>query len=191
MLGDFWADKIQGKQLNSVRFNIEQSISNTAYIHNLTLLLYKGGYCSRPVPTLVQKSDPIIENRFNYRLTLFTFTSFNWIYDSFYINVNGKTVKKVPFFIADYLTPLGLSHWIIQDGSFQKGQGVNIATNSFTYNECKFLAKILTNNYFLKTSVVKTGTPDQWRISIWKESMPILRKIVEPYFIEEMKYKLG
>ena len=101
MLGDFWADKIQGKQLNSVRFNIEQSISNTAYIHNLTLLLYKGGYCSRPVPTLVQKSDPIIENRFNYRLTLFTFTSFNWIYDSFYINVNGKTVKKVPFFIAD------------------------------------------------------------------------------------------
>ena len=36
MLGDFWADKIQGKTLNSVRFNIEQSITNTAYIHNLT-----------------------------------------------------------------------------------------------------------------------------------------------------------
>ena len=32
MLGDFWADKIPGKSIDSIRFNIEQSISNTAYI---------------------------------------------------------------------------------------------------------------------------------------------------------------
>lgn len=36
MLGDFWADKIPGSLLPSIRFNIEQSISNTAYIHHLT-----------------------------------------------------------------------------------------------------------------------------------------------------------
>ena len=41
MLGDFWADKIKGKSIDSIRFNIEQSISNTAYIHYLTLLFYK------------------------------------------------------------------------------------------------------------------------------------------------------
>ena len=41
MLGDFWADKIQGKELNSIRFNIEQSISNSAYIHSLNLFFYK------------------------------------------------------------------------------------------------------------------------------------------------------
>ena len=27
--------------------------------------------------------------------------------------------------------------------------------------------------------------------SIWKESMPLLREIVKPYFIPEMEYKLG
>ena len=191
MLGDFWADKIPGKSLDSIRFNIEQSISNTAYIHYLTLFFYKLGYCARPLPTLVEKSDKIIENRFNYRLTLFTFTSFIWIYDSYYKTVNGITKKSVPFFISDYLSPIGLAHWIMQDGSFQKGQGINIATNCFTYDDCLILARILTTKYNLKTSVIKTGIPNQWRISIWKESMPLLREIVKSYFIPEMEYKLG
>ena len=79
----------------------------------------------------------------------------------------------------------------MQDGSFQKGQGINIATNCFTYDECLFLARILTKKYNLKTSVIKTGIPNQWRISIWKESMPLLREIVKSYFIPEMEYKLG
>lgn len=78
----------------------------------------------------------------------------------------------------------------MQDGSFQRGQGISLATNSFTYEECNYLACILTNKYNLKTSVVKTGVPNQWRISIWKESMPILINIVSPYFIPEMEYKL-
>jgi hypothetical protein len=79
----------------------------------------------------------------------------------------------------------------MQDGSYQKGQGVYLATNSFTYEECQFLANILTKKYKFKTSVVKSGLPNQWRISIWKESMPNLRANLEPYFIAEMKYKLG
>lgn len=106
LLGDFWGDTIPGKLLNSSRFQIEQSISNAAYIHYLTLYFYKLGYCARPIPVLVKKTVPsyniiascassgsctctsssynakknkanIIEKRFNYRLTLFSFTSFN------------------------------------------------------------------------------------------------------------------
>jgi hypothetical protein len=99
LLGDFWGDTIPGKLVNSTRFQIEQSISNAAYIHYLTLYFYNLGYCARPIPLLVQKKEfshstttnnsnnsthneklknvNIIENRFNYRLNLFSFTSFN------------------------------------------------------------------------------------------------------------------
>lgn len=122
-------------------------------------------------------------------------SDFIWIYDSFYKTldalVNGQTVKCVPFYIGDYLTPIGLAHVIMQDGSYQKDQGINIATNCFTFDECNFLSTILTQKYKFKTSVIKTGSPDQWRISIWKESLPLLRQIINPYFIPEMKYKLG
>jgi len=67
-----------------------------------------------------------------------------WIYDSFYKFVDGVRFKCVPFWIDEYLTSLGLCHWIMQDGSRPPGQGLNIATNSFKYNDCKFLANILT-----------------------------------------------
>ena len=77
----------------------------------------------------------------------------------------------------------------MQDGSRKKNQGITIATNSFTYEECVFLSKILSDKYGLKTSVVKSGFVGQWNISIWKQSMPDLVFIVKPYIINEMKYK--
>lgn len=192
LLGDFWGEKIKSQKSNSVRFNIEQSISNSSYIHYLTLLFYEFGYCARPVPTLVPNYEKLSRNRFNYRLSLFTFSNLVWIYDSFYLNngIEGNTHKKVPKFIFEYLSPMGLCHWIMQAGSVPKGQGINLATNSFTYADCLFLASILASKYNLKTSVVKTGFPNQWRIAIWKESMSLLTKIITPYLIPEMVYKI-
>lgn len=197
MLGDWWADEIKGQIIPSVRFNIEQSVNNSAYIHNLSTLLYEWGYCSEFRPKLVKKSEGIFNKRldtgvtrFNYRLTLFTFTSFHWIYKGFYNKIEGVTIKKVPRLIGEYIRPFGLAHWIMQDGSRQIGQGVNLATNSFTHADCLFLGKILKKNFNLKTSVVKTGYDNQWRISIWKESMDDLRSIVSSHIIPEMQYKI-
>ena len=196
MLGDWWADKIKGQISPSIRFNIEQAINNTAYIHHLTLLFNELGYCSNITPTLVKKSEAITDKgldntitRFNYRLCLFTFTSFVWIYDSFYHNIDGVMKKRVPSWIGEYITPLSLAHWIMQDGSRQIKQGISLATNSFTYEECNMLCNIISIKFNLKCTVVKTGTPNQWRINIWKQSMSSLVTIVKPYIIKEMKYK--
>lgn len=52
--------------------------------------------------------------------------------------------------------------------------GVYIQTNFFTYEECNFLCLILKNKYKFKTNVVKSGKPDQWCVTIWKESLPRL-----------------
>jgi ubiquinol-cytochrome c reductase cytochrome b subunit len=197
MLGDWWGDKLNNQFGYSVRFNVEQSISNSAYIHNLTNLFFNWGYSSYIIPKLVKKSDIKLNNgssldlplRFNYRLTLYTFSSLIWIYDSFYINIDGKNIKRIPDWIEEYITPIGLAHWIMQDGSRQNKQGIMIATHSFTYEECLFLSNILNKKYKLKSTVIKTGHLNQWRISIWKESMENLVSIVRPYIIKEMKYK--
>ena len=78
----------------------------------------------------------------------------------------------------------------MQDGSRQQKQGINLATNCFTYEECIFLANILTDKFNLKTSVVKAGKENQWKISIHKASMQDLASIVGKYIIPEMRYKL-
>ena len=53
------------------------------------------------LPKLVKKSEGIKDNgknktitRFNYRLTLFTFTSLHLKYKRFYLKNKGITVKK-------------------------------------------------------------------------------------------------
>lgn len=139
---------------------------------------------------LDKRSDKTVD-RFNYRLTLFTFTSFIWIYKYFYTNINNINKKVVPIWIAEFITPLGLAHWIMQDESRQVGQGITIATNNFTHQECLFLSNILTTKFGLKTSVIKSGIENKWKISIWKESMPILVNLISSYFIPEMKFKLN
>jgi hypothetical protein len=200
MLGDWWSHIVPGRNSLSVRFQIEQSISNTAYIHQLTLFLYEKGYCASFIPRLVKKSEATLDkrndktvDRFNFRLTLFTFSSLVWIHEGFYSNTTntGKSLKRVPSWISDFITPLGLAHWIMQDGSRQKGQGVMIATNNFSYEDCIFLSKILNEKFGLRTSVIKAGLSDQWRINIWKESLNNLRRITSPYFAPEMMYKIN
>lgn len=196
LLGDWWGNKIKGSQMDSVRFSIEQGVKNSAYIHHLNILLHELGYCSTVTPKLVVKSESINDKRldptltrYNYRLTTYSFTSFLWIYNSFYHEVNGIMIKRVPEWIGEFITPMGLAHWIQQDGYRQKNQGISLATNSFSYEDCIYLSKILNEKFGLKTSVVKAGHIHQWKISIWKQSMSDLVLIVKPYIIDEMKYK--
>ncbi len=196
MLGDWWGNKIKGQQMDSVRFCIEQGVKNSAYIHHLNIVLCDLGYCSTITPKLIVKSEAKVDKRldptltrYNYRLTTHSFTSLLWIYNSFYYEVNGIMTKKIPDWIGEFITPIGLAHWIMQDGSRQKNQGITLATNSFSYKDCLYLSKILNEKYGLKTSVIKAGHVDQWKISIWKQSMADLVSIVKPYIIDEMKYK--
>jgi LAGLIDADG DNA endonuclease family len=49
----------------------------------------------------------------------------------------------------------------MQDGSLQEKGGINIHTNSFSYDECIFLAHILNIKFKLKVTVVKAGYINQ------------------------------
>jgi ubiquinol-cytochrome c reductase cytochrome b subunit len=66
-----------------------------------------------------------------------------------------------------------------------------LATNSFTYEDCMRLVQVLYDLYGLKAIVQSAGVSNQYVIYIWKESMPQLQKLVRPYMISSMLYKLG
>jgi ubiquinol-cytochrome c reductase cytochrome b subunit len=95
----------------------------------------------------------------------------------------------VPKNIDMYLTPLALAIWIMDDGA-KVGKGLKFSTNSFTYDECIYLVNVLYKNFNLKASVQSAGSKDQYIIYIWKQSMNDVSKIVSPYIIPEMKYKI-
>jgi ubiquinol-cytochrome c reductase cytochrome b subunit len=180
LLGDAYAERRRGTRIRF--FQEGKHISYILWLHNL---LSSRGYCNIIVPkttTRLSKGGKIIKViRFHTR----TYTSFNWIHDLWYSN----GIKLVPKNIANYLTPLALAIWIMDNGT-KSSKGLKLSTNSFTFQDCQLLSQVLHNNFNLKSSVQSTGAPNQYIIYIWKDSMPLLRTIISPYIIPEMKYKI-
>ncbi len=184
LLGDGHGER--RKQGNGTRFTFYQEgfhVSYLLWLHNLLLNL---GYCSPNIPNIQTRLGEKGTVRKIIRFRTWTFTSFNWIHELWYI----KGVKVVPLNIGDFLTPLALAIWIMDDGG-KVNQALKLSTNSFSYSDCLLLVKVLHNNFKLKASVQSAGVPNQYQIYIWKESMPLLREIVLPYVHSSMSYKLG
>lgn len=186
LIGSLLGDASMEKDGNGSRFSFYQEKVHGEYLLWLHNTLFQFGYCKPDLPLIKTRLNTNGELRYYYRFRTFTYSSFNWIYDSFYVNKK----KRVPLFVADYLSPLALAVWIMDDGSKYKDRGIKFCTNSFTLNEVKFLATILENQYGLITSIHQTGAINQYNLYITKESTIKLSKIVKPYMHNSMLYKI-
>lgn len=186
LLGNWWGNRIPSKKRFSYRFQIDQEKHNKQYLSWLTNFFYIRGYCQSPYPKRIFRG-----NRLYSRLTLFTFTNLDWVFNGFYYYDSQNKIfkKRVPLWIKHYFTPISLATWIMQNGSIIKEQGVLITTNCFTKEECLFLANLLTELFDLKTSVVSAGFPNQWSICICKSSLSKLKLLIGPYMIGNMYRK--
>lgn len=187
MLGDCFAEK----HGNGTRFCLQQEHSNNAYLlwfHNYVAEL---GYCTPTIPKLGSRLVGEGKIRRLSRFKTYTFSSFDWIHEAFYVN----GVKIVPPMIADYLSPLALAVWIMDDGC-AASSGLKIASNSFSKADVQILCNILKEKYGLNATVNKAGViwppqAEQYCIYISKYSMPTLASIVRPYMHPSMYYKLN
>ena len=184
LLGDAFAEKRLTKQ-GGTRISFYQENVHLSYIIWLHNIFSIRGYTNARIPQARTRLGTKGVVRKIVRFHTWTYTSFNWIHDLWYVN----NVKKVPNCIADYLTPLALAIWIMDDGS-KVSKGLKLCTNSFSYSDCVLLVKSLNDKFSLKASIFSAGAPNQYNIYIWKQSMPLLRNIVLPHIIPEMKYKI-
>ena len=184
LLGDAHAEKrLRGL---GTRISFFQEGVHVEYLLYLHKLLSELGYCNSKVPIVTNRLGTKGKIRKIIRFSTWTYTSFNWIHDLWY----KDKIKCVPECIGQYLTPLALAIWIMDDEA-KVGKGLKFSTNSFTYNECLILIKVLYVNFKIKASIQSAGSNNQYIIYIWKESMNDLRNIVSPYIIPEMKYKIN
>lgn len=184
LLGDAHAERRASG--HGTRISFAQEASHKQYLLWLHSLISVLGYCNAVIPAIQTRLGVQGTLRYVIRFHTFTYSSFNWIYDAWYVN----GIKRVPACIAIYLTPLALAIWIMDDGG-RMGYGLKLATNSFTFEDSTFLTKVLFDKYNLKASVQSAGVPGQHHIYIWSESMPHLRELVRPYMVSSMLYKLG
>ena len=183
LLGDAHAERRNGGAGTRISFQQENiHVSYLLWLHNL---LASRGYCNENTPKVSTRLGHKGKIRKYSRFHTWTYTSFNFIHDLWYVN----KVKIIPLTIKYYLTPLALAIWIMDDGA-KVSKGLKLCTNSYTYPDCLLLLQVLHENFGLKASVISAGLPNQYNIYIWKESMPNLRQICYPYIIPEMRYKI-
>lgn len=184
LLGDGHAEKRSG----STRITFYQEGSHSAYLkwsHNYVANL---DYCSSIRPKFTTRLNKYGKIRTILRFRTYSYTSFNWIQECFY-----KDYKKIlPDCIENYLSPLALAVWIMDDGG-KVSSGLHLATNNFTKLEVLRLCQILKSKYNLKANIQSAGDKykKQFTIYIPKESMQHLTNIVKPYIHSSMKYKIS
>lgn len=183
LLGDAHAERRKGGV--GTRISFYQESTHVTYLLWLHNQLASKGYCHENLPVITTRLGKKGVVRKIVRFHTWTYTSFNQIHDLWYID----NKKKVPECIGKYLTPLALAIWIMDDGA-KVSKGLKLCTNSYTYSECLLLVRILYENFNLKATVQSAGVKNQYIIYIWKESIPVLRNIISPYIIPEMKYKI-
>lgn len=188
LLGDCYTS---ARTIEGTRFYYRQSQLHKDYLFWLYEFYYSRGYCSNLKPRMYTgKFRDKISNKskkyYGYEFNTFTFRSFNWIQKLFY----KKGTKRVSVKLEQYLTPLALAIWIMDDGGWAKS-GVRIATNSFKLEEVEYLANLLKKLFDLNCTVQNINTPAQYSIYIKGESVLKLRKLILPHVIPSMRYKLG
>lgn len=172
------------KEVNGTSITFFQEAMHVKYLLWLHNKLQNAGYCNPTVPTIgkrLGKKGKILKI---IRFSTWSYTSFDFIQDLWY----KKGIKIVPHNIETFLTPLALAIWIMDSGVKSNG-GLKII-NCYSYSECLLLLQVLHNKFELKATIQSTSLSYQYQINISKESILKLSKIVAPFIIPEMKYKL-
>lgn len=98
--------------------------------------------------------------------------------------------KVVPKTIHRWLTPLAMAVWYMDDGSIKSKQHRTIFLNTqgFVETDIRRLQTALEKKYGIKTIIRKQK--DGGQIYFLSETVEIFLKLIEPFVIPSMRYKL-
>jgi hypothetical protein len=162
-------------------------------VDNLWNICFSYNLVNTPVGELIRKNwKPV------YHFKTFTMPYFTRLFNAWYTNINGRSIKVIPAGIDKLLTPIALAHWIMGDGGFDghgRGAGrVTLFTNNFTLEEVELLQKLLLDKFGLESALFKVANKDSKRgyaIRIPSRSLSTLQSIVAPHIYPGMFYKIG
>ena len=198
IIGSTLGDSHIEKRNNGVgcRVIFEQSNRNVEYLMHFFKVLSRSGYCSTKKPKLKTRITRYNTVLHYYRINSYTFNSFNWIHDLFYTKepCSNKFVKRISPALIDYINPVCLAYWFMDDGSRTKN-ACRIATCNFSLSDCYLLSEGLNKKFNLNTSVqicrTTSSNKKYYQIYIPVKDMPIFNELIAPHIITSMKYKLS
>ena len=100
---------------------------------------------------------------------------------------DSKGKKILPKNLYNLLTPLSLAIWTMDDGDNDK-DSIRYNIQSFSLNEQKALKQLLKKKYQLNSNLNKDR--NSYRLRVDKASKVKLIKLINPFIIPSMRYKI-
>ncbi len=165
----------------SYRLKIEHSVFQKDY---LDWLHGKFQEWVRMPPKLKFKN----KKPFSYHFSTYSHESLGFYGKQFYDNKK----KIIPDIIEELLTPLSLAIWFMDDGSLKSKKHTTyvIHTLGFQRDELERIQKVLSKKFGIETTLHKQKEK-YLRLYIPSGSAEKFKKIVSPYIIPSLRYKLG
>lgn len=127
----------------------------------------------------------------NWGFQTFSHPAFNVLADLFLVN----NVKMVPsLLIKNHLTARGLAYWFMDDGGKldynknSKNKGIVLNTQSFTSSDVGIMCQELIEKFNLDCEIRLNKNKSV--IIIKGNSYQLFLSLIDPYIIDEMRYKL-
>lgn len=95
--------------------------------------------------------------------------------------------KTLPKNLYSLLTPLSLAVWTMDDGD-NDGSSVRYNIQSFTRKEQEILMDLLREKYGLRSNLNEDR--DNYRLRVFKASKAKLIKLISPFIVSSMRYKI-
>ena len=177
-----------GKSAINVNFKVEQGLAQKEYV----VWKYK-----------ILKSLVFTEPKLSYRYKIngekypkswwfrtLRHPVFMPIYKNFYEGKGYRTGRKIiPKNIGEYMNPLVLATWIMDDGSYAKGR-IDISTYSFLLKEINILQKSLKDIFDIESRYYQDRNKGYRMYCNQKETKKLI-SVIKPHVIPSMTYKIG
>lgn len=165
------------------RLKVEHSIKQKNYVDWLYNIF--SNWCQSEPKERIK--DSFGKKIVSYGFSTYSSGSLRFFAKQFYKNHQ----KIVPKKIYKFISALGVAVWFMDDGSLKsnKHNSYIIHTLGFKKSECQLLIKSLSSRLKIKATIHRQY--DRYRIYIVSESADDFRKMIEPYILDSMKYKLG
>lgn len=208
MIGNLLGDGSLEKRQNATRFVFSQEGKNQEYLHWLHTQFVTYGYCSPQKPKQQKRIGKHNTVRWTIRFRTWSYTNLNWLYDAFYTPSQQKAMysgssakvhlffalkkqKRIPAILHEWLTPMSLAVWFMDDGSVSGNPstgGLKIAPHSFTEHDLLRVQRVLCMKFGVYTKLHRDGS--KYVLAFGQKDAAKFAQLILPWVHPSMAYKL-
>ncbi len=180
LLGDGHLETANGR---TYRLKVEHGIAQKEYVDWLYEMLRNW---------IPQSPKARVKDSFGKPITSYGFTTYSSGLFRFYAQQFYHEKKKViPKAIRKWLTPRAVAIWFMDEGSWKSDhhQTYIIHTLGYAKRELALIQEAFKKKFDIDVGIHKQY--DRYRLYVYSKSAQRFRKLIEPYMVSSMKYKLG